>query len=300
MLHSFNEWDILRSVVVGSAHGAAWPRELQDKPTSWTKTPIPFGSVPQWIVDETEKELDTLIKTLTDFDIEVIRPEPRDFSQGGGMYNYCPRDRLLILGQTLVIPQMMMQIRNLEVQCLENVLSKAREIRVMPDDEGMILDAANVCRLNDTLLILESPSGNKKAIDWLRSAFSEWKVETCNFYAGAHIDSTIVPLREGLVVLNGTRVNESNCPKVFKSWDKIWVHDVVERDFYQYPYASKWIGINMLAVNPHQVIVDAAQKTLHKELKKNGVEPIPLTLSHSRTLGGGFHCATLDLVRGTW
>jgi len=32
-------------------------------------------------------------------------------------------------------------------------------------------------------------------------------------------------------------------------------------------------------------------------LKKHGIDSIPMTLSHSRTLGGGFHCATLDTRR---
>ena len=112
-----------------------------------------------------------------------------------------------------------------------------------------------------------------------------------------HIDSTIVPIREGLVLLNGTRVNDANCPRVFESWDKIYVDDVVAQDFYQYPYASKWVGMNMLAVNPTTVIMDRNQPKLIAQLEQRGFTVIPLELRHSRTLGGGFHCVTLDLVR---
>ena len=112
-----------------------------------------------------------------------------------------------------------------------------------------------------------------------------------------HIDSTIVPLREGLVLLNGSRVNESNCPDAFKSWEKIYINDVVPQSFYNYPYASKWIAMNMLVVDPNTVIVDAAQTDLIKLLLTKDFEVIPLTLRHSRTLGGGFHCVTLDLLR---
>ncbi len=296
-LNSCNEWDQLRSVVVGSAQGAAWPRDLLSVPTTWTDTPIPQGPVPQWILDETERELDNLATVLMDLGVEVLRPHSRNFNQGGGMYNYCPRDTLLVVGDTVVVPQMMMPIRNLEVQCLDFVLHRARSVVVMPETPGMVLDAANVCRVDDTLLVLESASGSPLAIEWLQVQFPNLKIESCNFYSGAHIDSTIVPLRPGLVLLNGSRVNESNCPQVFQNWQKIWIHDVAERDFYQYPYASKWIGINMLVVNPGLVIVDSLQTELIVALKQHGIDCIPMTLTHSRTLGGGFHCVTLDLIR---
>ena len=124
-------------------------------------------------------------------------------------------------------------------------------------------------------------------------------IELCNFYAGVHIDSTIVPLREGLVLLNADRVNEENCPQAFLDWQKIWVTDdmIVPQGFYQYPYASKWIAMNMLVLDPETVILDTAQTQLTTILQQHGIDAIPLTLSHSRTLGGGFHCVTLDARR---
>jgi glycine amidinotransferase/scyllo-inosamine-4-phosphate amidinotransferase 1 len=50
-------------------------------------------------------------------------------------------------------------------------------------------------------------------------------------------------------------------------------------------------------LDPHTVIMDAAQTQLRHTLESHGFEVIPLTLSHSRTLGGGFHCVTLDTHR---
>ena len=146
-------------------------------------------------------------------------------------------------------------------------------------------------------MFLESASGNQAAYNWLCDQFPEVEIELCNFYAGVHIDSTIVPLREGLVMLNAARVNLDNCPKVFDGWQKIWVGDVVAQDFYQYPYASKWIALNMLVLDPHTVIVDRHQTQLIRTLEQHKFTVIPLELRHSRTLGGGFHCVTLDLHR---
>ena len=84
---------------------------------------------------------------------------------------------------------------------------------------------------------------------------------------------------------------------MLRDWNKIYVDNMVPLDFYQYPYASKWIGLNMLSINPDTVIVDAGQINLIKIIEQQGITVIPHTLRHSRTLGGGFHCATLDLVR---
>ena len=55
--------------------------------------------------------------------------------------------------------------------------------------------------------------------------------------------------------------------------------------------------MNMLVVDPHTVVVDRHQVELIRKLEQWSFTVIPLELRHSRTLGGGFHCVTLDLVR---
>jgi N-dimethylarginine dimethylaminohydrolase len=52
-----------------------------------------------------------------------------------------------------------------------------------------------------------------------------------------------------------------------------------------------------LAVNSDTVIMDAAQEDLINTLEKHKFTVIPHTLRHSRTLGGGHHCVTLDTWR---
>ena len=229
--------------------------------------------------------------------VEVIRPEPLNFQIHDGMSNYCPRDRLLVIGDTVIDTAMMYPCRDMELQCYYDTVDRAKNYLHMPRHEGMTLDAANVCRLDNKMLFLESASGNRAAYEWLCAQFPDIQIELCNFYAGVHIDSTIVPLREGLVMLNSSRVNFDSVPQVFDGWHKIWIHDVIAQDFYQYPYASKWIAMNMLVVDPHTVICDADQVDLHRTLKSYRFEVIPLKLRHSRTLGGGFHCVTLDTRR---
>ena len=302
MISSVNEWSPLKKIVVGSATDANWPVNdpvfsKESEKTTWKETPVPRGPVPQRIIDEANEDLDVLATTLMSLGVEVVRPDPLNFQSHDGMYNYCPRDRFLVYGSTVVDPAMMYPCRDMELQCYHNIVDSADQYLFMPRNEGMTLDAANVLRLNDKMLFLESASGNRAAYNWLCDQFPDVTIELCNFYAGVHIDSTIVALREGLVMLNSSRVGFDSVPKVFDGWQKIWVNEVVAQDFYQYPYASKWIAMNMLTVDPNTVIVDRHQTELIKTLKSYQFEVIPLELRHSRTLGGGFHCVTLDLNR---
>jgi len=303
MISSHNEWDQLRRVVVGDATWANWPKHdpvfaREELKTTWRETPIPHGPVPQHIIDESNEDLQTLADTLTKLGVEVVRPGPMNFQTHDGLYNYCPRDRFLIFGETVIDPAMMYPCRDMEAQCYHEFFRDADVIK-MPRDQGLVLDAANILRLGPKkMLYLESASGNRLAYYWLLANLpTDTSIELCNFYSGVHIDSTIVPLREGLVLLNGSRVTLDTVPNAFRDWECIFVDDVVAQDFWQYPYASKWIALNMLVVNPTTVIVDAAQHDLIELLIKKDFTVLPRTLRHSRTLGGGFHCVTLDLER---
>ena len=303
MIHTHNEWDPLKKIIVGDAAHANWPRHdpvfsLESEKTTWTETPVPVGPVPQWIIDQTNEDLQILADTLTALGVEVVRPTPLNFQTHDGLYNYCPRDRLLIAGSTVINTAMMYPCRDMELQCYHDILKDTAMI-TMPRNQGMVLDAANILRFNDRWLFLESASGNRAAYEWLHMQLPWIDIELCNFYSGVHIDSTIVPLREGLVMLNASRVGFDSVPAIFNGWHKIWIGDVVPQTFYQYPYASKWIAMNMLVVDPHTVIVDKNQPELIKTLKSYQFDVIPLQLRHSRTLGGGFHCVTLDLIRQT-
>jgi hypothetical protein len=210
MIDSRNEWDPLEAIVVGSATNANWPSNdpvfsEEGSKTLWTETPVPAGPVPDWIVEEANAELDQLTEILVDYGAVVYRPKPMDFVELDGMYNYCPRDRLLVCGDTVVDVNMMYPCRNQETEALQQIIRQAKKVLTMPRDQGMVLDAANVCRLGDTWLYLQSHSGNLAAYDWLCKQFPEIDIELCNFYSGVHIDSTIVPVREGLVLLNASR-----------------------------------------------------------------------------------------------
>ena len=116
-------------------------------------------------------------------------------------------------------------------------------------------------------------------------------------YAHAHIDSTLVALKKDMVLINADRVSGEQLPKFLKSFRKLWLTDCKESSYHKFPYASKWIGMNILNINEETVMIDPVQKDLIAQLTAEGFNCLKIPLRHSRTLGGGHHCVTCDLER---
>lgn len=331
---SRNEYDKLVSVIVGDATGARFPAldeifDYNQEVTSWTETPLPRGRFPQFVIDQANEDLETLACTLKALGVTVYRPTEIDHAhvvrthewETDGMYNYCPRDVLLVIDDLVIECPLVYRARQFESAAYQKIRRKAipnnvrwiaapRPVLLTQDtyvlDNKIILnerepmfDAANILRHNDDLLYLVSNTGNRLGAQWLQNILgSKYRVHVLdNVYAYAHLDSTISILRDGLVVLNASRISANNCPVLFDGWEKIWVEDVLPQSFYNYPYASKWIAMNMFSISPDTVIVDKNQIELIRTLESYHMKVIPLELRHSRTLGGGFHCVTLDLER---
>lgn len=302
-MSSSNEWSTLRHVVLGDAKNLNWPigdpvfnQHLRE--TIWHGDSLRLGPIDRDILALTSLELDYFQKTLESLGVKVSRPIYRDHYHYNEFGSYCPRDNIVVLGDKNIVAPMTYPSRRSEWRAYESYLTG--EIIVCSDPDAKF-DAANICRLGDTVLYLQSKTGNRAGFEWLEREFGEQYqiVLLDNIYNGVHIDSTVVPLREGLVMLNAGRVNFTNVPSVFKDWDIIWIDedDVTETEYRQYPYASKWIGMNVLSVSPDVVIYDPRHPRIAEKIQKYGINTVPVQLTHSRTLGGGHHCVTLDVRR---
>jgi len=189
-------------------------------------------------------------------------------------------------------------------------------------EDEILFEAANTVRMGRDLLYLVSRSGNDLGAKWLQSLLGDdYRVHTTErIYKSSHIDSTVLCLRPGLVLLNGDRVNEDTCPAILKKWDRIYFTDIVQvppetlefhntvrKPLHQQlaalgveaglsGIASDWIGMNILSVDPETVIVDERQVPLIQLLERYKLKPVPIRFRHSYFMGG-IHCSTLDTVR---
>ena len=295
-IKSTNDYDSLRSVIVGTAQHANWPDMGLEENTAWHDTPVPRGPVPEFVINQAQQDLEALCNIFVKHGVEVYRPDEYDYQANNKFYGYCPRDRLLILDDKIVVPNMPKSVRDHEVDTYSFLPS---DQMITVDDPDAKFDAANICRINKDLIYLISESGNRAGAEWLQANFPAYTVHTIDAYKGVHIDSTITVLNKNTVVLNAGRINYNNLPELLRSYNHIWIEesDLSPIGFYQYPYASKWMAVNMFSIDPQTVIADSSQPKVIAKLKQNGYNVIATPMTHQRTLGGSFHCVTLDLWR---
>ena len=297
---------------------------------------MPKGRYPEHVYTEAEEDLDALCNVLSnDFGVKVHRPNldaidfTADISNGHWVTDqyeaYCPRDSVTVIGDKIIEGAMSLRARYHETNLFRDLfMEKMMEganwlpmpkpmlpdelFRIQPGRDPSItniepiLDPANLIRMGYDILYLISNTGNEMGAKWLQNALGpDFRIHMMHdLYSWAHVDSTIMPLRPGLVILNATRVDKDKVPKIYQNWDKIWFTDemcVGGPAHDDYAPASKWIGMNVLSIDPEHVVVPSLEVPLMKELEKHGVTPVPWQVRHVRTLAGGPHCVSTDLVR---
>ena len=245
--------------------------------------------------------------------MDVVRPDITDCNY----YNYCPRDSVIIYKDKAIATPMPLKARRNEYQAYERHLENVHPYDIIRSDAlyntkclgdpntlalteiAPSFDAANVLRANDDLLYLVSNSGNKSGASLLQSIV-DGKVHTVEgIYSYMHLDSTVCFLRDGLMLLNPSRIKDvSQLPEPFCHWDYIMAPEPVNIGYHEpYKNSSPWVSMNLLSINEKLVVLEKHQEPLRKVLEKQGIECAMLPMRHAITLGGCFHCVTVDLIR---
>jgi N-dimethylarginine dimethylaminohydrolase len=136
----------------------------------------------------------------------------------------------------------------------------------------------------------------------LKRQFPKYNIEETILNSDiSHIDTSISPISSNTVLINSDRYTQSTIPDTFKDWNQIWIesNDLIEEPIVDgmMSVASKWVGMNTLSLNETTLFVNECQVNLIEKLEQNNFNCIPVPLKHTRELGGGLHCCTLDLVR---
>jgi len=166
----------------------------------------------------------------------------------------------------------------------------------------IMFDAANCMRLGKHIIMNAVTRNQKLGAEWLRrhlgNEYTVWEVEMCD----SHIDSSFVPLRPGLILLDRPELFE-RLPKPLQKWDIIYnpkssVRLPACENENWLPLASDAIDINVLVVNPNLVICNERNIfDFQKLLSPYKIECIPVRIRHDQRFAGGHHCTTLDIRR---
>ena len=167
-------------------------------------------------------------------------------------------------------------------------------------------DVADFMRFGKTIVGQMSHVTNRKGVKLLQALVPDgYTVEIIDTTdeSAMHIDATILPLRKGLMVYHPLRISEEELRrhKIFRDWE-----------LHAYPFSpqanndtdppmymcSSWLMLNALSLDENRIMVEASQTQFASWLEqKFGMEPILLPFKHVNSIGGSFHCATVDLVR---
>lgn len=377
-LNSHNEWDPLKTVVVGTVEDFSAGLEIPDARPGVLEEALKLvgQAFPQWYLDEVAEDLEDLCAIFRRAGVSVLRPKwseasarfttPNWSAAGFDIYNV--RDLHIVFGDTLIasapssrfrlfetyalqqlfyenffedgfkwisaplpklkgeylheIPQPRSELESLEDNLHQRLSHGLREVFHYLDDDEVIFDAANIIRLGRDVLFLVSSTGNNKAAKWLQNVLGPaYRVHVTHAYRSSHLDSTILPLRPGVALLNGARVSEATCPEVFDGWDKLYFTEVApvpetEVEFHQSVripvyeklhergvvstlkhISSPWAGLNVMSIDQKTVLVHDRQTAMIKALEAKGFTVVPVRMRHCYTMLGGLHCTTLDVVR---
>ena len=203
---------------------------------------MPKGRYPDHVYNEAEEDLDALCNVLSnDFGVKVHRPNLIDFDAkiSNGLWEtdqyeaYCPRDSVTVIGDKIIEGAMSLRARYHETFLFRDLfMDKMMEganwlqmpkprledslFKIQPgrdpsvNNNEPILDPANLIRMGYDILYLISNTGNEMGAKWLQNALGpDFRVHKMHdLYSWAHVDSTIMPLRPGLVILNSSRVDK--------------------------------------------------------------------------------------------
>ncbi|KAJ2979320.1 hypothetical protein NQ176_g3331 [Zarea fungicola] len=301
----------------------------------------PLTPFPPKILAKAQEELDNLAELLTNEGIRVYRPNKVNWLKVGGYTGAMPRDGLMSVGSALIEAPFAWRCRRHELTLAysdilselgssnsgaticraplitgEDTLYHGKAVKSLTNGKAgdshwainnsrPAFDTADFMRFGKVIIGQLSHVTNRRGVEYLRAVVPEgYTVEILNTTDehAMHIDATLLPLRNGLMVYQPERVSEEELRShdVFRDWELIACPIVpTAREPPSPPMymCSPWLLLNALSIDEKRVLVEANDTEFANWLRTLGMEPILVPFSHVNSIGGSFHCATVDLVR---
>lgn len=247
----------------------------------------------------------------------------------------CPRDSLLVVGDQIIEAPMAVRARAFEYLPYRPIVKDyfrqgARWVSAprpalgdgtYADDFGTdgrgfdadanpaltdaepCFDAASFTRIGRDLFYQPDLVTNDLGGQWVaRHVGPEYRVHRALFSSGPtpmHMDTTLVPLRPGLVMVNPDRPPLDDTLRLFEKngWDVVQGVSSMSADESPTPGVSNWISMNVLCLDERTVICEERETGMIRNLQRWGFRVIPLPFRQVYPFGGGFHCCVLDVRR---
>lgn len=220
------------------------------------------------------------------FETWAYRPLLVEYFRGGARWTSAPKPRLI----------------DAQYDLEYRAPADHEEMRYVVTELEPVFDAADFVRCGRDIFVQRSHVTNELGIEWMRRHLGpDYRIHTIETLCRQpmHIDTTLMPLAPGKVLVNPDFVDPARLPAVFRTWDVL----VAPRPTVQFsanPHlrvVSDWMSMNVLMLDEERVIVERSQEPLIKALKDWGFKPILCAFENYYPFAGSFHCATLDVRR---
>lgn len=252
--------------------------------------------------------------------------------QSPGLYAAMPRDVMMVIGDIIIEAPMAWRSRYFEIYAFRNLIEDyfrdgARWLAApkgsMSDsfynnefdpehaeidgvrqfaisEKEVAFDAADFTRFGKDIFVQKSEVTNEMGIEWVRRHIgSEFTIHELSFDEEhpLHIDTSIVPIAPGKLLINPSWVKKEHLPAMFDSWEIIEAPEPSVGNDKALYFSSDWLTINTLSIDEKRMVVEANEGPLMDLLYKHGIEPIPVPFRNFYPFGGSVHCATADIRR---
>lgn len=333
-----DEWSPLKAVIVGRAGRACFPYAPVEMieatmPSAYVSRFQPQSKFPPMLIAKAEAELDMFAAILEEEGIQVYRPPKGiDWQAENGYTGAMPRDGLMSVGNTLIEACFAWPSRSNEIEIaftpILDELAEDRRVNIVRrpkssfantllEDDGTktnqwvinnsrpAFDTADFMRFGKTIIGQYSHVTNQAGVEYIQqnlpAGYQIEMIEVDDVNA-MHIDATILPLRDGLMVYNPKKVTEAALRKhqILADWDlRAYPFIPEEREDPPLYMTSPWLCLNALVLDGKKVVVEANDEETLQWYNSLGMKCIPCPFKHVNSIGGSFHCATVDLVRET-
>lgn len=246
----------------------------------------------------------------------------------------CPRDVLLVVGDEIIEAPMAQRARFFEYRSYRSLIKDyfnrgARwtaapkptmsdklytpdytvEERDFNEDSHNSLtqfepcfDAATFVRCGRDIFYQPDAVTNDFGARWLqRHLGSEYRLHKIAFKHSnpEHLDTTLVPVRPGLVLVNPERPCTNGMMTLFEenNWKIVEALPSFLDPLGFTPEVSNWISMNVLCLDTKTVIVEQEEIPMIELMQNLGFKVITCPFSSVYKFGGGFHCCTSDIRR---
>lgn len=274
--------------------------------------------------------LGVTVKRPTPIDFGVNARTP--WWESTGLYAAMPRDVMMVIGDIIVEAPMAWRSRYFEIYAFRDLIEDyfrdgARWLAApkgsMNDafynqnfdpehaeidgvrqfaisEKEVAFDAADFVRFGKDILVQKSEVTNDMGIEWVRRHIGEeYTIHEVSFDEEhpLHIDTSIVPLCPGKVLINPSWVKKEHLPTMFNSWEIIEAPEPTKPFDSALYFSSDWLTMNFLSVDDKKIIMEENEVPLMDLLYSHGFEPIPIPFRNFYPFGGSVHCATADIRR---